>query len=111
MSLLSRRFAQGAVLLLAGVGFPAYAASDDEQRPRPGADMLARPCFACHSDREPSVIPKLRGGPETRFIARMREFRDRRTDSVMHRIAKGYRDEDYQQLARYFRQLDQAPPR
>jgi cytochrome c553 len=41
----------------------------------------------------------------------MREFRDRRTDSVMHRIAKGYRDEDYQQLARYFRQLDQAPPR
>lgn len=73
---------------------------------RPSPSALARPCLACHSGGESSVIPDIRGKSEGEFESRLREFRDRRPDSVMHRIARGYRDDDYRALARYFRALD-----
>lgn len=89
------------IAVLAITLFPAFAATASDQS-RPAAAALARPCFACHGDAEPAVIPRLWGRPEETMVARMLEFRDRRRDSVMHRIAKGYREEDYRALARYF---------
>lgn len=69
---------------------------------RPSPEALAQPCRACHADKEDGVIPRLDGQPEARLVARMRAFREGRPDSVMHRIAQGYCEQDYASLARYF---------
>lgn len=94
----------GAVFLIASLNGRVFA--DVKSAPRPSAESLARPCLACHAGPASPGIPDIRGGSEQRFVERMREFRDNdRSKSVMTRIARGYRDEDYLSMARYFRTL------
>jgi cytochrome c553 len=69
---------------------------------------LAASCAACHGTdgRSPpgSSMPSLAGLPTTYFISRMRTFRDdaRLARSVMAQIAKGYDDQQVNELAEYF---------
>jgi sulfide dehydrogenase cytochrome subunit len=66
---------------------------------------LARACGGCHGNQgqgfEP--IPRINNLPEAEFLRRMQAFRDgQRKATVMDRIARGYRDEDFAALAKYF---------
>lgn len=88
--------------LLAQDGAPSVVA-------RPDAAALARPCLACHGTPDTRTIPEIRGSDSLRMVARLREYRDVLTHSVMHRIARGYPDEDYARLAEYFHDLRREP--
>lgn len=82
-----------------------------ETAPRPAAAALARPCLTCHPARGPvsAGAPAL-SMPEARLLGLMRDFRSgTRTGSVMNRIARGYRDEDFIALARFFSRPDGLP--
>lgn len=76
---------------------------------RPAGRALALPCLACHGSAHAGAIPEIRGVEAERLVARMREYRDVLKQSVMHRIARGYSDEDYTRLAEYFKNLRKDP--
>lgn len=84
------------------VALPGGAAEDNS---RPTAAAIARACAGCHGPYGQGFasIPALTGIPETEFVRRMKAFRDgQRSTTVMDRIARGYRDEDFAALAHYF---------
>jgi sulfide dehydrogenase cytochrome subunit len=71
--------------------------------PRPLSIALG--CTGCHgaSGEGYGSIPKISGKPEGEFVRKMQEFRaDRRPATVMDRIAKGFDDDDFAALAKYF---------
>jgi len=81
-----------------------------ETSARPTPESLARPCLACHTPTDRKTIPLLFAKPERDFTKAMRQFRDdQRSASVMNRIARGYRDEDFGNMAKYFRNRDRSP--
>jgi cytochrome c553 len=67
---------------------------------------LAAPCAICHGTGGRAVtkdVNPLAGLPKDQFIARMTAFRNgTRPATVMHQIAKGYTDQQIEQLAAYF---------
>jgi sulfide dehydrogenase cytochrome subunit len=70
------------------------------------ARNLAAGCAICHgTEGRPvtkDVIP-LAGLPRDHIVTQMKAFRDgKRTATVMHQIAKGYSDEQIDQLASWF---------
>ncbi|SMF95737.1 Cytochrome c553 [Methylomagnum ishizawai] len=72
---------------------------------RPDAATLARACGGCHGAHGQGfdTIPALTGIPEAEFVRRMKAFREGlRRATVMDRIAKGYTDEDFAAVAKYF---------
>lgn len=101
---------QWVLAVLAPAALASALAAESMPDARPSDEAMGRPCFACHAHGEPSVIPDIRGKPEGKFVAKMREFRDLQTDSVMHRIAQGYREGDIQALARYFGKMGRERP-
>ena len=88
--------------VLAGVCLSALA---EHQAPRPNAIRIAQACSGCHGPygRGHGAIPSIAGMPESEFIQKMQAFRaGQRPASVMDRIARGYRDEDFAGLARIY---------
>ena len=84
-------------------GGPALA-----KDPGPGG-RLAAACAICHGTAGQAatrdVVP-LAGLPKDHIAAQMRAFRDgTRAATVMHQIAKGYSDEQIEQLAAWFAAL------
>ena len=78
-------------------------AGDNSVRPSPAA--IARACAGCHGTQGNGfdAIPAINRIPEAEFLKRMQAFRDgHRRSTVMDRIARGYRDEDFAALAKYF---------
>jgi cytochrome c553 len=78
------------------------AFSDAEMR---AAAYLAANCANCHgtAGRSPGAMPSLAGIPRAYLVRQMQDFRDgRRTATLMHQIAKGYTDEQYEAMAEYF---------
>jgi cytochrome subunit of sulfide dehydrogenase len=78
------------------------AASAQDARSR----NLASACAICHGTEgraaTKDVIP-LAGLPKDHIATQMRAFRDgKRPATVMHQIAKGYSDEQIDQLASWF---------
>jgi sulfide dehydrogenase cytochrome subunit len=70
----------------------------------PGRNLAAA-CSACHGTNGRSVggMPALAGKEKALIVAQMREFRDgKRPATIMHQIAKGYTDEQFEILAAYF---------
>ena len=70
------------------------------------ARNLAASCAICHGTdgraATTDVVP-LAGLPEVYIAAQMQAFRDgKRPATVMHQIAKGYTDQQIEQLAAYF---------
>ena len=70
------------------------------------ARNLAAGCAICHGTEGRAVtrdVVALAGLPKDYIAAQMQAFRDgKRPATVMHQIAKGYTDQQIEQLAGYF---------
>jgi len=90
-----------AVLAAALAAAPLHASAQDT-----AGRNLAAACAICHGTDGRTVtkdaIP-LAGMPKDHIATQMRAFRDgKRSATVMHQIAKGYSDEQIDQLASWF---------
>ncbi len=90
----------GAVLL-SGVSAHAQDANALYMR------ALAATCANCHGTSgraiDNSEVPGLAGMPAAYLVAQMQAFKKgERPATVMHQLAKGYTDEQIQQIAAYF---------
>lgn len=76
--------------------------------PTAGADPgrnLAAACAACHgtNGQSPGAMPTLAGKHKEQILAELRSFRDgNRPATVMHQIARGYTEQQYDLIAAYF---------
>jgi sulfide dehydrogenase cytochrome subunit len=83
----------------------SWSSAAADRAARPEADAIARACAGCHGAQGQGfeAIPAINRIPEAEFVRRMKAFRDgQRSATVMDRIAKGYDDEDFAALAKYF---------
>lgn len=90
--------AVGVAILVAAVLAPLPGLAAD-------ARVLASSCSGCHTSSEKltTAIPRIQGLPEAAIVEAMRAFRTgQRPSTVMERIAKGFTDDEIQQLAAYF---------
>ena len=104
------------ILAVAALAAAPLAAQDNQAR------NLAASCAICHGTDgravTKDVIP-LAGLPRDHIATQMRAFRDgKRPATVMHQIAKGYTDQQIEEMAAYFaaqgtaaRRTDPAPDR
>ena len=82
----------------------ATAASAETPATPNGRDLAAA-CAICHGTNGWSAggLPNLAGQPKEYLVRQMRDFRDgRRPTTIMHQIAKGYTEEQYQLMAAFF---------
>jgi len=89
---------------LLAISFPLAALGDVLERPDPTRIALA--CAGCHGESGLGMgsIPAIVGIPEAEFVRTMQEFQSgRRSATVMDRIARGYRYQDFVELARLFK--------
>ena len=95
----------GGALNFGGLALASGAASANGQR-------LYATCAACHGTSgagSGTTLPKLAGQPKEALIASMRAFKaGTRPATIMHQIAKGYTDEQIEQIAVF---LAAAPAR
>jgi sulfide dehydrogenase cytochrome subunit len=92
-----------ALLLVAGT---AGAAAGAEGGIIPPAARLAATCAACHGtngDTKGGTLPSLTGQPQQALSAALHDFKaGKRQATIMTQIAKGYTDEQIEQLAAWF---------
>jgi cytochrome subunit of sulfide dehydrogenase len=72
------------------------------------AAYLAANCANCHgtAGRSVGAMPSLAGVPRTYLVQQMKDFRDgKRPATIMHQLAKGYTDEQYELIGEYFGRL------
>lgn len=85
------------LLVLLALSLPVHAA--------PVGQRLYANCAACHGTTGHTVggtLPPLAGQPRDTLIAAMRAFKSgERPATIMHQIAKGYSDEQIEQIAAY----------
>jgi cytochrome c553 len=88
------------VLLAAGVAGPAHAQGANTAR------SLAATCFACHGTDGRSVggvPPSIAGQNKDYMLQVLKDFKaNKRPATVMHQQARGYTDEQLDQIAGYF---------
>ena len=69
---------------------------------------LVATCAACHGTNGAgagNALPVLAGQPKDALVASMRAFKTgQRPATIMHQIAKGYTDEQIEQIAAYLSQ-------
>jgi len=84
----------------------ALAAAAAHAQENPAARSLAASCASCHGTDGRSVtaeVVSLAGLPKEHIVAQMKAFRDgTRPATVMHQLAKGYREAQIELLADYF---------
>jgi cytochrome subunit of sulfide dehydrogenase len=93
------------VSLLFALSIPLQCVGAD---PRPEVATIAHACAGCHATYGLSrtAIPAINGKSVDEFVRLMRDFKSgKRSASVMNRIARGYTDEDFIQLAVFFKAL------
>lgn len=69
------------------------------------ARSMAATCYSCHGTdgKSHSAIPPLAGMDKSYFIEQMKDFKSgKREATVMHQHAKGYTDEEFEQMAAIF---------
>ena len=94
-------------LLAATAALGVYASitsAAEPPSPITGRDLAAS-CAICHGTNGLSVggLPNLAGQPRDYLVKQMRDFRDgKRPATIMHQIAKGYTEEQYDLLAGFF---------
>ena len=90
-----------AFLLTVGVLFSGHSWAG-----QPDGAMMAHTCAACHGtfgQLENSAFVPLAGMKEQEFVRAMREFRDNeRPSTLMHSVAVGFSDSEYQAMAAFF---------
>ena len=67
--------------------------------------VLANTCFSCHGTDGNSVgaMPTIKGKSASFIEKQLEEFRaDKRSGTVMNRIAKGFTSDEIKTLSRYF---------
>ena len=88
-------------LLLAAALAPSLAHSQDM-----AARNLAAPCAICHGTDGRTVtkdVVPLAGLPKAHIVTQMKAFREgTRPATVMHQLAKGYSEQQVEQIADYF---------
>ena len=93
-------------LAIAALLVVAAAASASAQSPDPNrARSLSAGCAACHGTNGVSVgeVESLAGKPRDDIVRKMQEFKSgARPATVMQQLAKGYTDEQIQELAAWF---------
>jgi cytochrome subunit of sulfide dehydrogenase len=91
----------GIILAAALAATPCFAFGQDT-----AGRNLAAGCAICHGTNGASgqgPLSPLAGLPKDHIATQMRAFRDgKRPATVMHQIAKGYSDEQIDQLAAWF---------
>jgi len=88
-----------ATLLTAGV-----AAAQDG----PSGQAMVQTCYVCHGPegRSAEAVPALMRGQKEFVVRQMIEFKtDRRSATIMNRVAKSYSDEQISAIADYFAAL------
>ena len=66
---------------------------------------LAAACAICHGTNGVNAggLPHLAGQPQNHIVQQLKDFRDgKRPATIMHQIAKGYTDQQYEMLGAYF---------
>ena len=93
-----------AIILASGLMFSTTlwaAASDDSS-----LTLLVGNCIACHGPNGSSLgpaIPTISGSDDETFLEAMNAYQnDERPSTIMGRIAKGYSEADFKQMAHYF---------
>lgn len=69
------------------------------------ARSITATCYSCHGTdgKSHSAIPPLAGMDKSYFVEQMKDFKSgKREATVMHQHAKGYTDEEFQQMAEIF---------
>lgn len=89
---------------LAGLAAAGAAAQDAQAL---YVRSLAATCANCHGTDgravQGSQVPSLAGMPQVYIVEQMKAFKTgARSATVMHQLAKGYTDEQIQQIAAYF---------
>ena len=82
----------------------SITAAAQQASPTTGRDLAAA-CAICHGTNGFSAggLPNLAGQPKDYLVRQMRDFRDgKRPATIMHQIAKGYSEEQYDLLAGFF---------
>ena len=67
--------------------------------------MLASNCANCHGTlgTAQGAMPSLAGQQKAYIVEQMRAFRDgKRPATIMHQLAKGYTDQQVEQIAEFF---------
>lgn len=95
------RSSAGVILLAAASAWPGVAQSQDAAAVR----AMAATCANCHGTdgRSVGTVPSLAGAGKGHIVQQMQEFKaGKRPATIMHQLAKGYTDEQIDQLAAYF---------
>ncbi|TVP78317.1 c-type cytochrome [Thioalkalivibrio sp.] len=96
----SRIFAAGIAVSMMTIALAPQAAEVER-----GA-LLTTSCFSCHSIDVTGNMPNLVGYPRDLLVSQMQAFKDdSRPGTIMNRLAKGYSDEEIDQMADYFATL------
>ena len=91
----------GAIMLAAASAWPAVAQVQDAAAVR----GMAATCANCHGTdgRSLGTVPGLAGADKSYIVQQMQDFKaGKRPATIMHQLAKGYTDEQIEQLAAYF---------
>lgn len=96
-----------AVALCAAAAAPAWAQSPEAVR------SMASTCFTCHGTDGRSVggvPPSLAGQSRDYLLQQMKDFKaGKRPATIMHQHAKGYTDQQLEQIAAYFASVKPGP--
>jgi cytochrome subunit of sulfide dehydrogenase len=97
------------VLFFSGVAFAgqAFAQTAAESAQQLNIRSLAATCANCHGTNgkafEGSAVVSLAGLPKDYIVAQMKAFQTgARPATIMHQLAKGYTDQQIDQIAAYF---------
>jgi cytochrome subunit of sulfide dehydrogenase len=97
------------VLVFSGVAFAgqAFAQTAAESTQQLNIRSLAATCANCHGTNgkafEGSAVVSLAGLPKDYIVAQMKAFQTgARPATIMHQLAKGYTDQQIDQIAAYF---------
>ncbi|ACL71777.1 cytochrome c class I [Thioalkalivibrio sulfidiphilus HL-EbGr7] len=102
-----KKFAYALALIVALFAATVHAqASETQQSERPTGEMMGNTCAACHGTHgrlgSAAFVP-LAGMAAEEFVRAMRAFRDgSRPSTLMHSVAVGFSDEEYQAMAEFF---------
>jgi sulfide dehydrogenase cytochrome subunit len=93
------------LLLASGVICALAAAAASAKFDSDPIRYVAANCANCHGTvgRSSGAMPSLAGLQKTYFVEQMKQFRDgKRPATIMHQIAKGYTDQQIDQLGDFF---------
>ncbi len=97
-----------AAALMGGLLAPCLASAQSREALPPEAAYLSANCANCHGPqgRSAGAIPSLAGLPSRYIVEQMQAFKaGTRPATIMHQLAKGYTDAQFELMASYFSSL------